>query len=137
MYLFDGMEWNYRVIVSNRSGKQPHTLFREYNLRARQELLIRELKGGFALGKIVSGDFRVTVAGAWVSALCCTLIGLFKRIALRREYRHYRMKRLRYFLFSLVARFVSHAGVVVLKILSPPMGEWRYNQIIQRIHALC
>ncbi|MBN2542086.1 transposase [bacterium] len=36
MYLFDGMQWDYRVIVSNRSGKQPHTLFREYNLRARQ-----------------------------------------------------------------------------------------------------
>lgn len=137
MYLFDGMQWDYRVIVSNRSGKQPHTLFREYNLRARQELLIKELKGEFALGKIVSNDFRVTVAAAWVSAICCTLIGLFNRIALRREYRRYRMKRMRYFLFSLVARFARHAGVMVLKILSPPLGEWRYDQIIRRIHALC
>ncbi|MBN2542087.1 hypothetical protein JXI42_04410 [bacterium] len=98
---------------------------------------MRELKGEFALGKIVSGDFRVTATAAWVSALCCTVMGLFRRIALKREYRHYRMKRLRYFLFSLVARFVKHAGVVVLKILSPPMGEWRYNKIIKRIHALC
>jgi hypothetical protein len=133
--LFEELGYKYRVIVSNRSGKQPHTLFNEYNCRARQEQLICESKNEFALGRIVSNDFFVTQAAAWVSMVACALIAIFRRVALRLDYHRYRMKRLRYYLFNIVAIFVKHAREKVLRIFSPPMGEWRYRKLIERIHA--
>ena len=134
--LFDEVRWVYRIIVSNRSGKQPHKLFDEYNHRGCQEQLICELKSEFALGSIVSGDFCVTIAAAWVSALACTIMGLFRKIALRLEYRRFRMKRIRYWFINIVAKLVKHGGRKILKLFCPPIGQWKYDKIIQRIAAL-
>lgn len=134
--LFDDLKWTYRIIVSNREGKQPHTLFDEYNHRGCQEQLIGESKGEFALGRIVSGNFSVTKAAAWVSALAQTIMGVFRKIALRQEYRRFRMKRIRFWFFNIVAKIVRHGGQKILKLFAPPIGQWRYDKIIQRIAAL-
>ena len=134
--LWDELNFDYEVIVSNLEGKQAHKVFERYNYRARQEKLICDLKNDFALGMIVSKDFRITQSAAWVSAISCTIIAIFRKVALRLGLRKLRMKRLRYYFFNVVAVFVQHAREKVLKILSPPIGQWRYDQIMRRIHAL-
>ena len=136
MALYHELEFSYRVIVSNREGKQPHKIFAEYNARGRQEKEICELKNEFALGRIVGHDFELTKAGGWLSALCHTIIGMFRWVAFRKEYRRYQMRRLRFFLFSIVGKFVKHANQKILKLHIPHMGKWRYNKMLERI-SLC
>jgi len=136
-FLFEELEYKYQIIVTNRDNIQPHTLFQSYNLRARQEKLICDLKNDFALGRITSNDFDVTKSAAWVSALSCVIMAIFRIVALRHNLHKYRLKKIRYYLFNIVAVFVKHARKKILKILSPPIGKWRYDQIIRRIHALC
>ena len=101
-----------------------------------QEKLICDLKNDFALGKITSNDFAVTQNSAWVSALSAVIMAIFRYVALRHDIRKYRLKKIRYYLFNVVDAFVKHTGKKILKIYSPPIGNWRYDQIIRRIHAL-
>jgi hypothetical protein len=136
IYLFEELSFDYEAIVSNVKNLQPHSIFRLYNKRGRQEKLIGELKSEFALGKIVSNDFGITQTGSWVSAVACAIIAIFRKVALRQEYRKLEMKRLRYFFINVVAKFVKHAGQKILQIFSPTIGRYRYDQVIGRILAL-
>ncbi|NQS97118.1 MAG: transposase [candidate division Zixibacteria bacterium] len=74
----------------------------------------------------------MTKALIWVSFLAFTLMGMFRRVALRREFARYRLRRLRFKLFSAVAYFVDHARQRVLKIAEPLMGNMRFKYILQR-----
>jgi len=130
--LFDHDRYHYRVVISNDLKRQPHTLFDHYNQRGRDEKHLAELKNEYALGSMVSGDFSVTKALVWVSFLTFTLIGMFRRIALRREFARYRLRRLRFKLFAAAAYFVDHARQRVLKIAEPLMGNMRFKIILER-----
>lgn len=129
-------EFNYRVVISNDLQRQPHTLFDHYNKRGDDEKNFAELKNEYALGKMVSGDFAVTKALFWVSFLTFTIIGIFRKVALRMEYAHYRLRRLRFKLFSNIAYFVDHARQRVLNIACPAMGKNRFNILLRRIWLL-
>jgi len=134
--LLEDNHYNYRVVLSNDLHRQPHTLFDHYNQRGDDEKNFAELKNEYALGKMVSGDFAVTKALFWVSYLAFTIIGIFRKIALRMEYAHYRLRRLRYLLFSAIAYFVNHARQRILNLACPKMGEGRFKFILQRIWSL-
>ena len=130
--LFDNDRYRYRVVISNDLKRQPHTLFSHYNKRGKDEKSIGELKNEYALGSMVSGDYSVTKALVWVSFLTFTLMGMFRRVALRLEYARYRLRRLRFKLFSAVAYFVDHARRRTLNIAAPLMGSMRFKIILQR-----
>jgi len=130
--LFDDQRYRYRMVVSNDLKRQPHTLFQHYNKRGRDEKSIGELKQEYALGSMVSGDYSVTKALVWVSFLAFTIIGMFRRVALRLEYARYRLRRLRFKLFSAVAYFADHARQSTLKLAEPLMGSMRFKIILQR-----
>ena len=123
---------NYRVVISNDWNRQPHTLFEHYNKRGVVEKDFAELKNEYALGKMVSGDFQVTKALFWVNYLAFAIIGFFRKVALRWEYAHYRLRRLRFYLFSTIAYFVLHARKRILNLAQPQMGEMRFKFILQR-----
>ena len=129
-------EFNYRVVLSNDLQRQPHTLFDHYNKRGDDEKNFAELKNEYALGKMVSGDFAVTKALFWVSFLAFTIMGIFRRVALRMEYAHYRLRRLRFKLFNNIAYFVDHARKRVLNLARPLMGANRFDTLLRRIWLL-
>jgi hypothetical protein len=131
---FDSDRYHYRVVVSN-NRLQPHTLFRYYNGRGRFEKHIEELKNQYALGKMFSGDWAVTKALVWLSFLTFTLIGILRKVAFRWEMAKYRLKRLRFMLFTNVSMFVNHARQKVLNIATPKIGELRFKFLLQRIWA--
>ncbi|MFP4459438.1 MAG: transposase [Candidatus Zixiibacteriota bacterium] len=132
------LQFNYdhQAIVTSLDSRQSHTIFRDYNKRARQEKLICEMKNQYALGRIVSRDFNVTKASCWVSALVGVILAFFEYIALRREYRRFLLKRLRFFLFIAVAKFINHANSKILQIYNPAIGKWRYNKIVTQLRSI-
>ena len=134
-YLFEEISYDYAAIVTNLENKQPHAIYNLYKERGRQEKLICEMKNEYALGRIISNDFHVTKAASWVSALVGVTISLFRQVALRHEYRRFRLKRLRYYFFNVVSKFIYRSRCKILQIFSPPIGSWRYDQVINRIQA--
>jgi hypothetical protein len=132
--LFDADQYIYRVVISNRK-RQPHVIFASYNKRARVEKHIEELKNQYALGKLVSGSFTVTKALCWLSHLTFTIIGMLRQIAFRRKTKRYRLKRLRFILFSASGWFVEHARKRIYKIGVTRIGSTQFDALMQRIWA--
>jgi hypothetical protein len=132
--LFDADQYNYRVVVSNRQ-KQPQVLFTSYNKRARVEKHIEELKNQYGLGKLVSGCFDVTKALCWMSHLTFTVIGMLRQIAFRRKMKRFRLKRLRFLLFTTIGWFVEHSRKRFFKIGMSRIGPFQFNSLMQRIWA--
>jgi hypothetical protein len=132
--LFECNDYTYRVIVCNEY-RQPHVMFRIYNKRARIEKHIEELKNQYALGKMVSCDFNITKTLCWLSYLTFTLIGMLRKIAFRREMIKYRLRRLRYLLFTNVATLPKHAGKRCLNISLHRLTPWKFKFIMERLWA--
>lgn len=132
--LFDPDTYKYRVVVSNQERKA-HLIFKSYNRRARVEKHIEELKNQYALGKMVSGNFMVSKALFWISHLAFTLMGMLRQTAFRRKMKKYRLRRLRFILFSAIGWFVSHAKKKIFKLALPRYGPLPFDAIMHRIWA--
>jgi len=132
--LFDQDDYNYRVVVSNQTH-QPQVIFQSYNKRGHVEKHIEELKNQYALGKMISGNFEVTKALCWLSHLTFTLIGMLRQIALRKKMKKYRLRRLRFLLFSSIGWFVSHAKKKTFYLALPRSGPMPFDAMMQRIWA--
>ena len=132
--LFDPDHYIYRVVISNRE-KRPNTLFNSYNKRGRVEKHIEELKNQYALGKLVSGSFEITKALCWLSHLTFTVIGMLRQVAFRLDMRKFRLKRLRFILFTSIGWFVEHARQRYFKIGVTRVGAIRFHALMQRIWA--
>jgi len=130
--LFEPDSFTYRVIVSNKEH-QPQVMFNHYNKRGRCEKSIEELKNQYALGKMVSGDFVVTKALYWISYLTFTIIGMLRCVAFRQQMARYRMRRLRFILFSTIGYYVTHARQHVYRLALSHVGLWQFKFLMQRI----
>jgi len=132
--LFESNEYTYRVIVS-KEYRRPHVMFRVYNKRARIEKHIEELKNQYGLGKMISRNFKVTKTLCWLSYLTFTLLGMLRKIAFRREMIQYRLRRLRFLLFTNVATLPKHARRRTVNISLHRITPWRFKFIMERIWA--
>ena len=132
--LFECNDYTYRVIVCNQNHR-PHVMVRVYNKRARIEKHIEELKNQYALGKMVSRNFKITKTLCWLSYLTFTLIGMLRKIAFRREMIKYRLRRLRYLLFTNVATLPKHARKRCLNISLHRLTPWKFKFIMERLWA--
>lgn len=133
--LFDSADYRYRVIMSNKE-RQPQVVVNHYNKRGRCEKSIEELKNQYALGKMVSQDFVVTKALFWISYVTFTIIGMLRGIAFRRQMVKYRLRRLRFILFTAIGYYVTHARKKVYQLALSSMGQWQFKFLMQRIWAL-
>jgi hypothetical protein len=84
---------------------------------------------------MVSGDFTVTKALYWISYLTFTIIGMLRCVAFRRHMIRYRMRRLRFILFSVIGYYVTHARKRVYKLAISSVGPWQFKFLMQRIWA--
>jgi len=132
--LFDQDQYNYRVLISNQDH-QPQIIFKSYNKRGRVEKHIEELKNQYALGKMISGNFDVTKALCWLCHLTFTLIGMIRQIAFRKKMKKYRLRRLRFLLFSAIGWFVNHAKKKTFCLALPRCAPIPFDAMMQRIWA--
>ena len=130
--LFDQDDYNYRVVVSNQDF-QPQVIFRSYNKRGRVEKHIEELKNQYAIDKMISGNFDVTKAMCWLCHLAFTLIRMLRQIAFRKKMKRYRLRRLRFLLFSAIGWFVSYSKQKTFCLALPRSGPIPFNVMMHRI----
>jgi hypothetical protein len=98
LHLFQMGGYSYQVLVTNLSLKPLH-LWRFYNQRARAELIIRELKDAYALGKIPTKDFAANESFFQIVLLGYNLLNWFKRLCAPAHLQRATLQRLRQRLF--------------------------------------
>jgi hypothetical protein len=93
--LFKLGKYHYQVLVTNLP-LQPLNLWRFYNDRAGVELLIKQLKGDYALGSIPSRHFFANETYFHLLLLAYNLVNWFRRLCLPPEFETATLQTLRY-----------------------------------------
>ena len=103
--LFKLGRYHYQVLVTNLS-LQPLNLWRFYNDRAGIELVIRQLKGDYALGHIPGHHFFAHQAYFQLLLLAYNLVNWFKRLCLPPEFQNATLQTLRQQVLLMPAQLV-------------------------------
>ncbi len=135
LHLFQMRGYSYQVLVTNLS-LTPLNLWRFYNQRARAELIIRELKDAYALGKIPTQDFAANEAFFQIVLLAYNLLNWFKRLCAPRHLQRANLQRLRQRLFVVPSQLVRPGGVPTLRIAPSYAYEADFLETLRRIRRL-
>ena len=135
LHLFQMGGYSYQVFVTNLS-LTPLNLWRFYNQRARAELIIRELKDAYALGKIPTKDFPANEAFFQIVLLAYNLLNWFKRLCAPRHLQRANLQRLRQRLFVVPSQLVRPGGVPTLRIAPSYPYVADFLETLRRIRRL-
>lgn len=113
--LFDDAP-RYHVIASNRAESTEATLVWYRQRGEVSENGIKELKIGFGMERMPCGQFAANAAFFRIGVIAHNLFVLFKRSALGEDWQRHKVTTVRWRLFNLPGKVVSHAGAWVLKI---------------------
>ena len=133
--LFQMGGYSYQAWVTNLA-LQPLNLWRFYNRRARAELIIRELKYAYALGKIPTNDFQTNEAFFQIVLLAYNLLNWFKRLCVPPHLQRATLQRLRQRLFVVPSQLVRPGGVPTLRLA--PSYPWTadFLETLRRIQRV-
>ena len=133
--LFQVGGYTYQAVVTNLA-LQPLNLWRFYNQRARAELIIRELKYAYALGKIPTNNFQTNEAFFQMVLLAYNLLNWFKRLCVPPHLQRATLQRLRQRLFVVPAQLVRPGGIPTLRLA--PSYPWTsdFLETLRRIRRL-
>lgn len=135
LHLFQMGGYTYQVLVTNLSLK-PLNLWRFYNQRATAELIIRELKDAYALGKIPTHDFAANELFFQMVLLAYNLLNWFKRLCAPPRWQRATLQRIRQRLLVVPAQLVHPAGVPTLRIAPGYVYVNDFLDILKRIKSV-
>lgn len=128
-------DYTYQLIVTNL-GLTPLNLWRFYNERARAELVIRELKEAYAMGKIPSHSWEANVAYFHLAVFAYNLLSWFKRLCVPPEWERLTLQTLRQRLLLIPAELVRPQGRPVLKMPASYPHKDLFLKTLKRISSL-
>lgn len=135
LHLFQMQGFTYQAFVTNMS-LQPLNLWRFYNRRATAELVIRELKDAYALGKIPTRDFAANESFFQIVLLAYNLLNWFKRLCVPPRWQRMTLQRMRQRLLFVPAQLVRPGGVPTLRIMPSYIYSDDFLDILKRIEKL-
>jgi len=135
LHLFQMGGYSYQALVTNLTLTPLH-LWRCYNQRARAELIIRELKDAYALGKIPTKDFPANEAFFQIVLLAYNLLNWFKRLCAPGHLQRATLQRLRQRLFLVPSQLVRPGGVPTLRIAPSYPYVADFLDVLRRIRRL-
>jgi hypothetical protein len=135
--LFKLGRYHYQVLVTNLP-LQPLNLWRFYNARAGVELLIKQLKGDYALGSIPTRHFFANETYFHLLLLAYNLVNWFKRLCLPAEFQTATLQTLRQRILLTPAqlRRARNRPTLALPASGYQEAAWKYAlRHIQRLRA--
>ena len=133
--LFKLGRYHYQVLVTNLS-LQPLNLWRLYNDRAGIELIIRQLKGDYPLGKIPTHHFFANEAYFHLLLFAYNLINWFKRLCLPPELQRATLQSLRQKIFWMPAQLLRTDNRPRLILLPSGHREAFWKYALRKIEKL-
>lgn len=125
--LFQLGKYHYQVLVTNLP-LHPLNLWRFYNDRAGVELLIKQLKGDYALGSIPTRHFFANETYFHLLLLAYNLVNWFKRLCLPPEFQNATLHTLRHKVLLMPAqlRRAANRPSLALPASGPREAAWKY-----------
>ncbi len=133
--LFSMGQYSYQVIVTNLN-LMPLNTWKFYNGRAAVELVIKELKGNYPLGKIPTKHFAANEAHFHILLFAYNLINWFKRICLPEEFQAMTLKTLRSRLLFIPGQLVRTGNRRTLKLPSNFLYKTAFEYAMKNIENL-
>jgi hypothetical protein len=128
-------KYSYQVIVTNMK-LTPLNTWRFYNGRAAVELIIKELKGDYPLGKIPTKYFAANEAYFHTLLFSYNLINWFKRLCLPMEFQNMTLKTLRARLLLIPGELVRSKNRPTLKLPANFLYKDAFEYAIKKIAKL-
>lgn len=135
LHLFQMGGYTYQVFVTNLPLK-PLSLWRFYNQRATAELIIRELKDAYALGKIPSQDFAANELFFQIVLLAYNLLNWLKRLCAPAAWQRTTLGRLRQRLLVVPAQLVHPGGMPTLRIPAGYVYGQDFLDFLNRVRSV-
>jgi Transposase DDE domain group 1 len=133
--LFSMGKYSYQVLVTNMKLSPLHT-WRFYNGRAAVELIIKELKGDYPLGKIPTKHFAANQAYFHTLLFSYNLINWFKRLCLPKEFQNMTLNTLRARLLLIPSELVRSKNRPTLKLPANFLYRDAFEHAIKKIDKL-
>jgi hypothetical protein len=133
--LFTMGKYSYQVIVTNMK-LTPLNTWRFYNGRAGVELIIKELKGDYPLGKIPTKYFAANEAYFHTLLFSYNLINWFKRLSLPKEFQSMTLKTLRTRLLLIPGELTRSGNKRTLKLPSNFLYKDAFEYAVKKIQNL-
>lgn len=135
MDLFSPDEWCYQVIATNRDELEPGEVVWFHNERGQSENLIKELKRGFGMEQMVSGNFSANALYFSKGVLAYNTAQAQKLLFMEEEWQMRTIATVRWRLVEIAGKFIRHGRQVILKIVAPLEKLQIFLQIRQRCLA--
>ncbi len=133
--LFSMGKYSYQVIVTNMK-LTPLNTWRFYNGRAAVELIIKELKGDYPLGKIPTKYFAANEAYFHTLLFSYNLVNWFKRLCLPIEFQTMTLKTLRARLLLIPGELIKSGNRPTLKLPANFLYKSAFEYAIKKIDQL-
>lgn len=133
--LFSMGKYSYQVIVTNMK-LTPLNTWRFYNGRAAVELIIKELKGDYPLGKIPTKHFAANEAYFHTLLFSYNLINWFKRLCLPMEFQNMMLKTLRSRLLLIPGELIRPDNRPTLKLPTNFLYRDAFEYALKKIEKL-
>lgn len=123
--LFEGM-YSYGAIITNRNDLDTQELVRWHRQRCNCENHIKELKHGFGLASLPSGDFFVNAVWLRIMTLAFNLVASLKKTVLPESWAKCTLKTLRFRLLGVPALVVRHARRIQVRL----SRHWPWRDVL-------
>ena len=133
--LFSMGKYTYQVVVTNMK-RTPLNTWRFYNGRAAVELIIKELKGNYPLGKIPTKHFLANEAYFHILLFSYNLINWFKRLCLPKEFQNMTLKSLSSHFLSIPSELTKTENRPVLKLPANFIYRNAFEYAVNKIEKL-
>lgn len=133
--LFQMRGFTYQAIVTNLP-LTPYRVWRFYNDRAEAELVIRELKEAYALGKIPTRIWKANVAYFHLVCFAYNLLNWFKRFCLPEPFRRASLVTIRSKLLAIPGELVRPQGMPLLKLPASFRHQEVFKKTLMQIRRL-
>ena len=133
--LFSMGKYSYQVLVTDLE-LTPLNTWRFYNGRAAVELIIKELKGDYPLGKIPTKYFAANEAYFHTLLFSYNLINWFKRLCLPKEFQNMTLKTLSSHFLSIPSELTKSENRPILKLPANFMYRDAFEYAVSKIEKL-
>ena len=130
--LFSMGQYSYQVIVTNLN-LTPLNVWKFYNGRAAVELIIKELKGNYPLGKIPTKYFAANEAYFHILLFAYNLINWFKRLCLPTEFQKMTLRTLRSRLLVIPGELIRPENRPTLKLPANFLYKDAFESALKKI----
>jgi hypothetical protein len=132
MDLFSPEQWCYQVIATNLDELGAEEVVWWHNQRAQAENLIKELKIGFGMEQMTSGDFLANALYFSLGVLVYNTTQAQKLLFMENSWQKTTIATIRWKLVQIAGKVVRHGRQVILKLVAPIEKLEIFIQIRQR-----